>query len=323
MAVGKLRCFVSGLVVAALVVAASVAGAAPAGADVPCEGFSSVGGRCVNTQLMVGGTSYSADWYVPNGRAVGLAVLQPGFTRNCGHLRGTSTEVMEAGLMVLCLNADMTAGNPVLADALGDELASGSVTPPLGRPMPGAIVVGGHSAGGHFASALGASLVANGSTSLRGAVLFDPVAAEGFTANLQAISAGGTRPVLSVAARPSIINLFNNSFGALRDLPNAYVGIQLVWSGYAFGWPYGGSCHTDSEGENGDLIGNVAALCTPNDTQVARLREFGSVWARDLATGTRTAAYWCTDEDVAQTCGSAVRALTGGQLPQAATIQAS
>ena len=79
---------------------------------------------------------------------------------------------------------------------------------------------------------------------LKGAVLFDPVAADGFSANLKAISAGGSRPVLSVAARPSVINLSNNSFGALKDLSNTFVGVQLVWSGFFLGVPYGGSCHT-------------------------------------------------------------------------------
>ena len=102
---------------------------------------------------------------------------------------------------------------------------------------PRRIVVGGHSAGGHFASAVGARLAAKGSTALKGAVMFDPVAADGFSANLKAISAGGTRPVLSVAARPSVINLSNNSFGALKDLANPFVGVQLVWSGFAFGVP--------------------------------------------------------------------------------------
>jgi pimeloyl-ACP methyl ester carboxylesterase len=299
----------------------AVTSAAPAGAaEVPCNGFTSSAGRCVNTQVAVGGTSYNADWYVPNGTPVGLALLQHGFSRGCGNLRGTSRALVERNLAVLCLNAPMTNGNPGLAAALGDALAGGAIQLPGGGAVPSSIVVGGHSAGGHFASAVGARLAAVAPGSLRGAVLFDPVASEGFSTNLAAISAGGSRPVLSVAARPSAINLANNAFGALRDLANPFVGVQLVWSGYFLGIPYGGSCHTDVEGENGDIIGNAAALCTPSSTQVARLRDLGATWARDVATGTRTPAYWCTDARNRSTCGSKVSGLVGGFLPQASLI---
>lgn len=295
--------------------------AAPAGAaPVACKGFSSSTATCVNTTQAVGGTSYSVDWYVPNGAAVGAVLLQHGFSRGCGNLRGTSKSMVEKGLVVVCLNADMSGGNPALATALGNAIADGAFAPP-GRALPARIVVSGHSAGGQFASAVGARLAARSYPGLAGAVLFDPVAAEGFSANLAAISAGGTRPVLSVAARPSVINLSNNSFGALKALANPFVGVQLVWSGYALGIPYGGSCHTDVEGENGDVIGNTAALCVPNSTQAARLRDLGSTWARDVATGTRTGAYWCTSS-ATSSCGSKVSSLVGGWLPVASLIPA-
>ncbi len=313
------------MLVAALAVCGSVVGSAgPAGAaEVACGGFSSSAGRCVNTQLTIGGTSYNVDWYLPNATASGLMLLEHGFSRGCGNLRNTSKAVMEKGLMVLCLNADMTGGNPGLATALGDALVGRTVAPPAGRALPATYVVGGHSAGGHFASVVGARLAALGYAGLRGAVLFDPVAQGGFSANVAAISAGGARPVLSVAARPSAINLTNNSFGALTSLVNPFVGVQLVWTGFLLGVPYGGSCHTDVEGDNGDLVGNTAALCTPNGTQTARLRDLSSTWARDLATGTRTAAYWCTDAANRATCGSAVSKLVGGSLPVAALIPVS
>ena len=51
-----------------------------------------------------------------------------------------------------------------------------------------------------------------------------------------------------------------------------------------------------------DAIGNLAVLCTPNAANVARLREFAAVWASDLATGTRTAGYYCASG----TCGARV-----------------
>lgn len=151
-------------------------------------------------------------------------------------------------------------------------------------------------------------------------MLFDPVAQDAFSANLQAIAGGGARPVLSVAARPALINLYNNSFGALKALPNPFVGVQLVWSGYAFGFPYSGSCHTDAEGENGDVIGNLAAGCTPSTTQVGRLRDLGATWVADLAAGTRNPAYYCTNAAVRSTCGSKIAALVSSRPAQASLI---
>ena len=286
----------------------------------PCSGFSSSAGTCVSSSLTVGGTSYSVDWYLPTGQASALMLLQHGFSRGCGNLRGTSKAIMEKGLMVLCLNAPMAGGNPALAAALGDLMTTRQIVPPSAKALPDRYIVGGHSAGGHFASEVGARLAAKGDSALRGAVLFDPVASEGFSSNVAAISAGGTRPVLTVAARPSLINLSNNSFGALRDLTDTFVGIQLVWKGYFLGIPQGGSCHTDVEGEDGDVIGNTAAGCTPDPVQVGRLRDFGATWAHDLATGSRTAAYWCTDARTKSTCGAKVTALVGGWLPTAALV---
>jgi pimeloyl-ACP methyl ester carboxylesterase len=224
---------------------------------------------------------------------------------------------------VLCLNADMSGGNPGLGDAFGDLLNSRAITPPLGKALPQNYIVGGHSAGGHFASVVGARLNALGYPSLKGAILFDGVAASGFSANLQSISAGGTRPVLSVAAAPSLANSTNNQFGALRDLPGEFVGIQLKWSSFALITYVGASCHTDVEGENGDAIGNLASGCTPTSTNTGRLRDFGSTWAKDLATGTTTSAYYCTNENVMSTCGSKVRDLVNRTFPLAATIDAS
>ena len=290
-------------------------------ADVACNSYSSSTSTCVNTQIVIAGESHSADWYLPTGTASALMVLNHGFSRGCGNLRGTSKAIAEKGVMVLCVNGDMTAGNPALAQALGDLMTQRALTPPSGKALPHRYLVGGHSAGGHFASELGARIDANGYNDFAGAILFDPVASGGFTANLEAISDGGARPVLAVTARPSVINLFNNSADALIGLSTDYVGIQLVWSKYVLGVPTGGSCHIDVEGENTDVIGVAGALCSPNATQTARLRDFGSAWAKDLATGTHTSAYYCTDADVVSTCGSKVKALVDLSLPLAAPIR--
>jgi len=317
-----MRKIVTAALGAATALASLVPLAPPAqAADAACSGYSSSTTTCTNTQRTVAGTSYSTDWYVPNGTPSAVMVLQNGFSRNCAHLRGTSRAIAEKGVMVLCVNGDMTAGNPDLARDVAAALAARTITPPAGRAMPERIIAGGHSAGGHFAGALGAALASSAPARLAGAILFDPVAQEGFSADLKAISAGGTRPVLTVAARPSLTNLFNNSFGALRDLDNPYVGIQLVWEKFTLGIPSGGSCHVDVEGENTDVVGVVGAGCTANATQTARLRDFGSAWARDLATGTRTAAYWCTDADVVSSCGSKVKELVDRSLPLAAPVR--
>jgi len=204
---------------------------------VACGNFSSCSAQCINGTIVINGASYNADWYLPNGTASALMLLQHGFSRGCGNLRNTAKAIVQTGVMVLCLNADMSGGNPALGNALGSALASRSITPPAGRPLPTSYIVGGHSAGGHFASVVGARPASVGCAGLRGAILSDPVAG-----------------------------------------------------------------------------------CTPNGTQVSRLRDFESNWARDLATGTRTAAYWCTDSRTVSTCGSKVTALTTGALPVAARI---
>jgi len=314
---------VSGLLTLATALLGSLVGLVPSAqaVDVACTGYSSSTSTCVNTQLVVGGESHSVDWYLPQGSASALMVLNHGFSRGCGNLRGTSKAIADKGVMVLCVNGDMTAGNPALAHALGDLMTARTLTPPSGRTLPQRYLVGGHSAGGHFASELGARIDANGYADFAGAILLDPVASGGFTANLEAISDNGARPVLAVTARPSVTNLFNNSAEALVGLASPYVGIQLVWSKYVLGVPTGGSCHVDVEGEDTDIIGIAGALCSPSSTQTARLRDFASAWAKDLATGTHTSSYYCTDPHVVATCGSKVRALVDLTLPLAAPIR--
>ncbi|WP_370618983.1 hypothetical protein [Mumia sp. Pv 4-285] len=305
----------------AVVATALVAAPAPATAATSCSGYSSSSTTCVSSPVTIGGTSYAADWYLPNGTASALMLVEHGFSRSCKHLRGTSKAIAEKGLMVVCLDEDMTAGNPGLATIFGNALADRTVVPPNSKPLPGNYLVGGHSAGGQFAALVGQQLATRGYANLKGAVLFDPVAAEGFSSAVSAISAGGTRPVLTVAARPSVINLFNNSFGALNDLNTGFAGIQLVWSKFVLGTPTGGSCHIDSEGENTDFIGVAGALCSPSSTQTARLRDFATTWAKDLATGSHTASHYCTDDTDVATCGSAVKDLVDRSLPLAAPIR--
>lgn len=277
------------------------AGLAPA-ARADTVVFSDATGTVVNAQLTVAGTSWNVDWYLPAAGASALMTLQHGFALGCGDYRDLGIDVMRQGLMVLCLNAPMSGGNPGLGAALGDAIADGTITSPAG-PLPAAVVVGGHSAGGHFASAVGRRLADRGYAGLRGAVLFDPVASGGFTDNLLAIAGGGARPVLAITANGSSCNSFNNAYGALKALPNGYVGIQLT----AF------SSHLDPMDADFGVCLLAGTFCgCATSANRGYVREFGRTWARDVATGTVTAAYYPG--------GSRVRELTGGWFPKAKLI---
>lgn len=251
--------------------------------------YSGADGKVINAQLTVGGTSYNVDWYLPSTPATALVTAQHGFSRGCGNLRDTSKRIMGRGMMVLCLNAPMSGGNPELAAKLGDLIASRTMVAPGNVPVPANTIVGGHSAGGHFASAVGARLAQVGYPYLKGAVLFDPVAAGGFTDNLVAISNQGQRGVYAVTSNGGICNSFNNAYGALRQISNTargagkdgFVGLQLTNS----------STHVDSEGGNTDFIGYAACLqAPPKSYNTAYLRDLSAAWAFDLANGTRDPA---------------------------------
>lgn len=250
--------------------------------------YSAADGKVINSQLTVGGTSYNVDWYLPSGTAAGLMTYQHGFSRGCGNHRNTSLNIMRRGVMVLCLNASVQGGNPTLARQLAETLASRNVQAPDGRQVPVNLVVGGHSAGGHFASEVGRRLVEVGYPGLKGAMLFDPVAQEGFTNNLVAISNYGSRPVLAVTANGGACNMFNNAHGALKQIrqtaldsgQSGFVGLQLTKS----------STHVDSEGENTDILGYTACFnLPPKSANTQNLRDLSAAWVNDLVRGTRDA----------------------------------
>jgi pimeloyl-ACP methyl ester carboxylesterase len=244
-------------------------------------------GRVVNATLLIDGTPYSADWYLPAGTPVGLAQIQHGFTRRCANLRDTTLEMMRRGLMGLCLNASMANGNPALANALAQALVAG-LSAPDGRPVPERVVVGGHSAGGMFASRLGATLQGLAPERLAGAVLFDPVASDGsYGPNLAAISDSGQRPVLAVSANGSACNAFNNGEPALAQVSalaqaagrDGFVGLRLTDN----------STHVDAEGGNTTRLAWVTCLQgPPRAPNVAALRALAPQWAADAALGQRT-----------------------------------
>lgn len=246
-------------------------------------------GSVINSEMQIGGSKYNVDWYLPNATATGLVTVQHGFSRGCGNMRDTSKRIMSNGLMVLCVNANMSGGNPGLAEALATTLIQGSVLTPDGRVIPHRIAVGGHSAGGHFASRLGWKIHQLAPARLAGAVLFDPVAADGFTDNLMGISQNGSRPVHAITSNGGICNSFNNAYGALRQVrsfatsngKDGFVGLQLTKS----------STHVDSEGNNTNLIGYTACLqAYPKAENTAYLRDLSAQWSFDMIHNVRNPA---------------------------------
>jgi len=263
---------------AALVLTTALAAAQPAHAS-----------EVIDTTINVAGTEYPARWWLPAGPAVGLALVEHGFTRRCQNIDGTARALRDQGLLTLCLTVPLTGGNPVLADALAALMVNG-LTAPDGLPLPAAWVVAGHSAGGDFAVRLGATLSQLAPERFRGAVLWDPVpSGSGFIDELRAISAGGARPVLAVTANPGPCNANGNVLPALRSLQqdlaaagaDTFVGVQLTDR----------STHVDVEAENSNRA--AWAACKqgrPRTYNAQALRDLSAAWARDIVTGTRTPA---------------------------------
>lgn len=246
--------------------------------------------RQVAGTLFIGGTEYDVDWGLPAGPAIGLAIVEHGFTRRCRNIAGTLDALTAKGLVTLCVNANLTGGNPQLADALAETLVAGISTPD-GQPVPERVVVGGHSAGGAFAVRLGYTLAQLAPQRLAGAVLFDPVAAAGFSDQIRALSGAGQRPVRSISALPGGCNAQLNALPGLRAVladaaaagEEAFVGVQLTDR----------PTHVDAEGSDSDVLAWAACRQgAPRPANVRTLRELAGAWAADLARGTRTPAYY-------------------------------
>lgn len=266
-------------------IAAFVAASASAFAQEPGPAPRQVAGT-----LFIGGTEYDVDWGLPAGPAIGLAIVEHGFTRRCRNIAGTLDALAARGLVTLCVNANLTAGNPQLADALAETLVAGISTPD-GQPVPERVVVGGHSAGGAFAVRLGYTLAQLAPQRLAGAVLFDPVAAAGFTDQIRVLAGGGQRPVRSISALPGGCNAQLNALPGLRAVladataagQEAFVGVQLIDR----------STHVDAEGSDSDIVAWAACRQgAPRPANVRTLRDLAGAWAADLVRGTRTPAYY-------------------------------
>jgi hypothetical protein len=238
-------------------------------------------GRIVSAPLPLAGAELVATWYVPSGEPQALVLLQHGFARQCATLHETSRRLMQASLMVLCIDAPMAAGNPQLAEVLAQGLAAGAVNPPQ-HALPAPVIVGGHSAGAAFAVGVGTRLEVLAPQRLAGALLFDPVATGGFPEQLLRVSDAGRRPVLALLAPAHGCNAQANALPALREVRraalaagrNGFVGVQFAADG----------THVDVEGEDGDWIGR-AACGAPMPANVEALRGMAVRWAAAMAAG--------------------------------------
>lgn len=212
--------------------------------------------------LEIGGEPYAVHWTAPPGRAELLLVLEPGYARRCSHLRGTAQRLAAQGALVVCVDAPMAGGNPLLADALAGWLA-GDPRGPEGQPLPRRIVVGGLSAGAAFAVRLGARLDERAPERLAGALLFDPVPAARFADDLQRVAP--RRPVLGLIAEPHACNAMGAAVPALRA-----ANVEVIAMGP-------GSTHLDAEGDDGDAIGRLACG-VPQPAPVEALRARAAAW---------------------------------------------
>ncbi len=232
-------------------------------------------------KITIDRSAYTAHWYRPTVPPTALIVFQPGFSRRCANLRSTTDHLVRTGVIALCLDASMARGNHALADSLARILAHG-LTMPDGRTLPDRIIVAGHSAGAAFAARLGMQLSHLAPARLAGALLFDPVAAQGFTDDINAISSGGRRPVRAVIAQSDGCNANLNALQALRDVRlsalhagrDGFVGVQLIRD----------STHVDVEGEDSDWIG-ILACGRPLPANVALLRQLATQWLVEMTGG--------------------------------------
>ncbi len=238
--------------------------------------------QVVSGQVQIGSSSYSADWYIPDATPKGLVYLQHGFFRNSGNLRNLGLSLMDQGMMVLSVNANMAGGNASLAVQAADAIADGDIVPPNGIAFPQQLVLAGHSAGALHATAMGARLAELNYSGFSGAVLLDPVDASNvMTSASQAIIDFG-RPVYGLLARGGSCNSNNNAEPILANLAStSFVGLKLT----------SGSTHVDAEGANAGFFARL--FCgSPTSANIAYIQDFTAAWAEDMLTGSQSSDYY-------------------------------
>ena len=248
--------------------------------SVALTGTAARAGTKVDDDVTLGG-SRAATWYLPDAQPETWVYLQHGYSRNKGHVDDLATELMDRGLMVLAVNCDVSGGNGSLARDVADDIIDAPPIPPDGFALPPALVVSGHSAGGLFATHMGARMSERAYAGLKGLVLLDPVDADSVMQdNMQATLDAG-KSVYAILANPGSCNSSGNARAPLESLTAPFVGIQLTDN----------SKHTDAEGSSSGFP--LTWMCgSPQSHNIDYLQDFATHWALDLGSGTATPAYY-------------------------------
>ncbi|WCO66800.1 alpha/beta hydrolase [Iamia majanohamensis] len=243
-----------------------------------------------------GGTTVGARWALPTDVAPRAVVyLQHGFARSAARVDDVARSIAARGLAVVspdlsgfgscAINesatraavADLLDGQgPDGLQASADRARAAAGLAPA--PLPAAVVLAGHSAGGALVTAAAARLATDPSSAvrqrLRGVVLLDPVETSD-RAMAAALPALRSTSVLTVSAPAGACNASGSGTAALVAARTGFAGVRL---------PTG--CHCDAEADSTDAL--CTLVCgTPRAGNEAALKRLASDWADDMARGRR------------------------------------
>jgi hypothetical protein len=269
---------------ATLVGLSSLLAAAPAGAaDAAAE--ASPGPRLAFSQLHHQGQVLDVEWQLPAATPWAWLLLQHGFMRRCANLRSTAAQLARSGVATLCVNTEHAAGQPALVDAVLGQLLAPQARAPDGRPRPGRVLVGGHSAGALFAARVGAALQRQEPPVLAGALLFDPVGGAALGAALSEVAAQGRRPVLALMAPALKCNAQHLARPALQGLVDEALAAPAGVPPQAWVWPQGAT-HVDVEAEDTEAVAVWACGDGwPRPAIVQAQRHLSATWLQALQLG--------------------------------------
>ena len=242
--------------------------AAPAASAEPGSTANDVATASSTTAVRCAFRTYNlpTDWYLPSPAAppVGLLYAQHGFAESRADFSEFATAAAAAGFVVFVPTlptADLfgctvqnlgnntrflsnvaslfaTAGDPLGALSTSYAAAVAKIGRPA-PPLPTALTIIGHSAGGEAALYIAQQLTApnHGTADLRGIVLADPVRSvigDSTVSSLQAL-AGASMPIQVLAAPPYSCNANQSGTRAvLRELAGrGFVGAQLTTGSHA------------------------------------------------------------------------------------------